>query len=169
MDTPSNHHFQMSDRVLVALRRIIQAIDLHSRYLTKHFGLTGPQLMILREVASGNGRSVGDVARAVSLSQATVTGICERLESRGLITRLRAESDRRRVKVGITETGQAFLEKAPPPMQESFIEQFNRLESWEQMMILSSLQRLVDLIDAKTIDAAPILSTGPLLEPKNTG
>lgn len=164
MNLTGNHHEQMSDHVLVALRRIIQAIDLHSRYLTKHFGLTGPQLIILREVATSTGQSVGDVAKAVSLSQATVTGICERLETRGLITRLRAESDRRRVLVGITDAGLAFLEKAPPPMQASFIEQFGKLQDWEQVMILSSLQRLVELLGAKKIDAAPILSTGPIAE-----
>jgi DNA-binding MarR family transcriptional regulator len=157
----------LSDRVLVAIRRIIQAIDLHSRYLAKHFGLTGPQLMILREVAAGGDQSVGDVARAVSLSQATVTGICERLEKRALITRMRAETDRRRVLVTITETGSDFLRQAPPPMQESFIEQFDRLKDWEQMMILSSLQRLVELTNAKKIDAAPILSTGPILGQKD--
>ncbi|WP_218188142.1 hypothetical protein [Desulfosarcina cetonica] len=39
----------ISDDVLIALRRLIRAIDLHSRYLSKHFGLTGPQLIILRD------------------------------------------------------------------------------------------------------------------------
>jgi len=163
----TNPGIPLSDRVLVAIRRIIQAIDMHSRYLAKHFGLTGPQLMILREVAAGGDRSVGDVARAVSLSQATVTGICERLEKRGLINRMRAETDRRRVLLTITDTGDDFLRQAPPPMQESFIEQFDRLKDWEQMMILSSLQRLVELTDAKKIDAAPILSTGPILDQKD--
>jgi hypothetical protein len=47
-------------------------------------------------------------------------------------------------------------------MQESFVEQFDRLQNWEQHMILSSLQRLVAMMDAKQIEAAPILTSEPL-------
>jgi len=36
------------DEVLVALRRIIRATDLHSRQLSKIAGLTAPQLLILQ-------------------------------------------------------------------------------------------------------------------------
>jgi len=36
------------------------------------------------------------------------------------------------------------------------------LEDWEQSMILSSLQRLVSLMDAKSIQAVPILAPDPI-------
>ncbi len=57
-----------------------------------------------------------------------------------------------------------LLETAPPPLQESFVEQFNALEDWEQAMMLSSLQRLVVMMDAKSIKAAAVLSTEPFYE-----
>ena len=44
-------------------------------------------------------------------------------------------------------------------MQESFVEQFNDLQDWEQAMILSALQRLVSIMNAKSITVAPILTT----------
>ena len=47
-------------------------------------------------------------------------------------------------------------------MQESFTEQFLGLQSWEQHMILSSLQRLVAMMDARQISAAPMLTSGPI-------
>nr|MDJ0889025.1 MarR family transcriptional regulator [Desulfobacterales bacterium] len=106
--------------------------------------------------------TASELAKAISLSQATVTGILERLEKRNLITRRRSISDRRRVKVSATATGQRLLEAAPPLMQESFLEQFDRLQNWEQHMILSTLQRLVTMMDAKQIEAAPILMSEPL-------
>ena len=58
------------------------------------------------------------------------------------------------------------LAGAPPLMQESFVEAFDKLEDWEKSMILSSLQRLVFLMDAQHIDAAPILAAEPLETPK---
>ena len=96
------------------------------------------------------------------LSQATVTGIVERLEKRGLITRIRNNSDRRKVEVRITPDGERILHRAPPLMQESFVSQFGKLQDWEQWMILSGLQRVVEMMAASEIDAAPILALGPI-------
>ena len=162
----ANMHLSNSitENVLIFLRKIVQSISLHSKYLMKKVGLTGPQLVILLEVSKFDEVSVGKIAKAISLSQATVTGILERLEKRELILRRRDDIDRRRVLISITEDGLRLLETAPPPMQESFVEQFNDLEDWEQAMILSSLQRLVAMMDAKSIKAAAVLSTEPFFE-----
>ena len=154
----------ITDNVLIAIRKIIQSIDLNSRSLVKRVGLTGPQLVILQEVGNSGEVSVGEVARAISLSQGTVTDIVERMEKRGLVARRRSDYDRRRVLVHATESGKQLLEKATPRMQESFVWQFNSLQDWEQAMILSSLQRLVSIMGAKAIKAEPILITGLIEE-----
>jgi len=154
----------ITDNVLIAIRKITQSIDLNSRSLVKCVGLTGPQLVILQEVANSGEVSVGKVARAISLSQGTVTDIVERMEKRGLVARRRSDYDRRRVLVHATESGKQLLEKAAPLMQESFVGQFNCLQDWEQAMILSSLQRLVSIMGAKAIKAEPILITGLIEE-----
>jgi hypothetical protein len=61
-----------------------------------------------------------------------------------------------------TEACRQLLDQAPPPIQESFLNQFDRLMNWEQAMILSSLQRLVQMVDAKDIEASPVLTVGPI-------
>ncbi len=160
----------ISDEVLISLRRLIRAIDLHSRFLSKHFGLTGPQLTILRVLFQAGEMSPGEVAASVSLSQATVTGITDRLEKRHLITKTKSEIDRRRVVIQPTDACRKLLAQAPPPIQESFLNQFDKLKDWEQSMILSSLQRLVQMIDAKDIVAEPVLAAGPIGNmPENAG
>jgi hypothetical protein len=55
--------------------------------------------------------------------------------------------------VSITATGKEILRNAPPLMQEAFVEKFSCLQEWEQTMILSALQRLVAIMDAKSIQA----------------
>ena len=162
----ANKHLlnSITENVLISLRKIVQSISIHSRYLMKKVGLTGPQLVILLEVSKFDEVSVGKIAKAISLSQATVTGVLERLEKRALVLRQRDDIDRRRVLVRITEDGLRLLETAPPPMQESFVEQFVALEEWEQAMILSSLQRLVTMMNAKSIKAAAVLPTEPVFE-----
>ncbi len=152
----------LSNEVLISLRKIMQAIDLHSKSLNKKYGITGPQLVILRELSEHKEISVGELAQTVSLGQATVTGVLNRLEKRGFITRRRSEKDKRRVFIRATETCKNLLDEAPPPLQETFLNQFEKLQNWEQHMVLSSLQRMVMMMGAKAIDAAPILATGPV-------
>ena len=152
----------LSNEVLIALRKIMQAIDLHSKSLNKKYGITGPQLVILRELSENKEISVSELAKTVSLGQATVTGVLNRLEKSGFITRRRSEKDKRRVFIRATETCKKLLDATPPPLQETFLNQFDKLEDWEQNMVLSSLQRMVVMMGAKAIDASPILATGPV-------
>lgn len=153
------NHDDLSEKVIVALRRVIRAVDLHSRTLVASHGLTGPQVLILKALQNGN-LTAGELANKVSLSQGTVTDILNRLEQRGRITRIRDSNDRRRVLVEATEAGLAVLDKSPPLLQERFAQRFNELHDWEQNLLLSSLQRIAAMMDAEDIDAAPVLSSG---------
>ena len=150
----------LPDHVLVALRRIIRATDLHSRQLGKKTGLTTPQLVIIQAVGDLKDPTVSDIAKAVSLSLATVTTILNRLERNGVINRARSSVDRRRVIVTLTEEGQGLKRSAPKPLQDSFVDRFTSLESWEQHLIVASLERVAAMMDADDLDAAPLLASG---------
>ncbi|MFV8570090.1 MarR family winged helix-turn-helix transcriptional regulator [Marinobacter sp. SBS5] len=152
------------EQVLVALRRVIRATDLHSKRLSKHAGLTGPQLLIMRTIRDLGEVTIGTIAENVSLSQATVTTILDRLEHRKLVYRVRSTKDKRKVHAHLTEGGADLLARAPNPLQEDFIEKFQNLAEWEQTMILSSLQRVAHMMDADDIDASPVLTVGSVLK-----
>lgn len=140
---------QLADRVLAAVRRINRATDLHSRRLLRRFGITGPQLLVLREIGARGELSGSALARAVSVSLPTATEITARLEARGLVTRRRRSSDRRQVVVSLTDQGRRILGMAPSPLQDSFATQLGALPEWEQTQILSVLQRLVAMMEAE--------------------
>lgn len=150
----------LTDDVLVSLRRIIRANDLHSRKLGRETGLTTPQLVVMRAIESTEAPTVSEISRLVSLSQATVTNILNRLESQKLILRRRCETDKRRVILSVTAQGRKLLRSAPQPLQEGFILRFNQLSDWEQHLIVSSLARIAAMMDAEDLDAAPLLAPG---------
>lgn len=150
----------IEDEVIAALRRITRAIDLHSRLLLHDWGLTVPQLAALRVVGQLQPVTAGALARAVHLSQATVTGILTRLESRGLVKRSRTGDDRRNVVLHLTDDGEQLLARAPSLLQEKFRRELGKLQQWEQTMILATLQRIATMMDAEKLDAAPVLDPG---------
>jgi len=153
---------ELSQEVLSTLRQIIRAMDVHSKRLSKDFGLTGPQLVLVREISAHNGITVGQLARRVSLSQATVTSIIDRLESNGLAVRLRSSIDKRKVTLQITDKAKAILEANPTFLQEQFIRRFSELSRWEQTQMLSSIQRIASMMDADMVAPASELDQNGL-------
>jgi DNA-binding MarR family transcriptional regulator len=147
----------LEDRIVVALRRISQAIDVWSRHMLQNYGLTSPQLATLREIQAGKNVSTGTLATALHLSQPTVTGILTRLEQRGLIARERSEDDRRSVLATVTEEGQALVAKSPTLLRDSFCQELAKLSTEEQQQILSTLQRVAEMMHAPEVGEVPFL------------
>ena len=158
----NNSQDQRSKELLIGLRKITQAIDLHSKYLLKTVGITSPQLVILQQLSHFESLAVSELSKLVSLSQGTVTEILTRLEKKCFISRKKSNQDKRRSLISITETGKQLLEKAPSPLQDDFTESFHSLEEWEQLMILSSIHRVVNMMSAEKIEASPFLVAGPI-------
>ncbi|OBS10253.1 MarR family winged helix-turn-helix transcriptional regulator [Acidihalobacter prosperus] len=154
----------VSDEIMVALRRIMRAVDIHSRRLAHTHGLTGPQAMVLKALISAGELTVGDLARQVTLGQATTTEIVQRLERHGLVAKHRSTVDKRRVYVSPTEEAVEIFRHAPPLLQERFAARLETLADWERTLLLSSLQRIASLMDAGDIDAAPLLTSGPITD-----
>ncbi|XQW87018.1 MarR family winged helix-turn-helix transcriptional regulator [Thalassotalea piscium] len=145
------------EELLVSIRKVIRAIDLHSKQLKKSSGLTGPQLLIMKEISQVSGITASLIAKNINLSAATVTNILDRLENRELIKRVRSLEDKRRVELFLSEEGRMCLVDAPQPLQEHFINKFCAMEDWEQSLLLSSMQRIATMMDANEIDASPVL------------
>ena len=150
------------EQVLVALRRVIRATDLHSKYLAKTTGLTAPQILLMQTIRDNDQATIGKLAEEMSLSQATVTTILDRLEKRDLAYRQRSTEDKRKVHAYLTEHGFGVLKDAPIPLHDHFASRFGELQAWEQTMIISSLQRVAEMMAAQDIDASPVLDIGIL-------
>lgn len=145
--------------VLIALRRIIRATDLHSKQLARDVGLTMPQVVVLQAVRDLGEVTTGQLSRRVSLSQGTVTTILDRLEDRGLVERYRSAIDRRIVHSRLTRHGRAVLRRAPPLLHERFTEAFRRLSPERQRRIVATLDEVAAMMGAAELDAAPLLDT----------
>jgi DNA-binding MarR family transcriptional regulator len=158
----------IEDEIVTALRRIIRAVDLHSRHLVHEVGLTWPQLATLRAAAKLGPCSIKALARTINLSQPTLTGIVQRLERAGYVHRTRHARDGRSVNVNVTPSGRTLLDTAPSLLQDRFHAELAKLRDWERTQTLASLQRIAEMMDVETLDASPILVAGPV-DPRTAG
>jgi len=150
MDINNNKNKDLSEEILITLRQINRAMSIYSKSLDKHYGLTSPQLLILHELFQSDQIAIGEIARKISLSQATVTDIIDRLIIKGLVTRTKNSLDRRQVLIKISPNGKNIINKKPSLLQKEFLLEFNKLHKWEQHLILSSVERIASMMKAKT-------------------
>ncbi len=148
--------------LLIALRQILRATDLQSKRLAREAGVSTAQLLTMQVIDEEPGIAVGAVAKSLNLTQATTTAVVKSLEERGLVRRKRDTQDRRRVLVSLTAAGRRALKRAPQALQDVLRQRFELLEGWEQLALVASLQRLAAMMDAQSLDAAPVLEPGQL-------
>ncbi len=146
--------------LLNSLRKIIQAIDQHSIVLQKKFGLTGPQLVTLQAVSFYAPISVTRISKVVSLSQASVTDITQRLEKKGIFPGPGDCEDKRKTEIDPNSKRHPKFWMRFPPAPGTFYKKVSELERWEQLMIESAFERVVSMMSAQDFNVAPIMITG---------
>ncbi len=70
--------------------------------------LTVPQFVVLKRLWQSDGIRTALLAHDAGADSGALTGILNRLEARGLITRRRCEEDRRVVRIHLTHEGRAL-------------------------------------------------------------
>ena len=68
-------------------------------------GLSASELNVLANLADGQARTVSELGVAAGVRPTTLTGVLDRLEQKGHITRTARPGDRRAVEIALTEVG----------------------------------------------------------------
>lgn len=153
-----------SSQVVKAIRRIMRAVDLRSREVSRLTGLTIPQIVVLQGI-----RDLGEVTtKALSdnsdLSSATVVTILDKLEEKELVERYRSVSDRRIVHARLTKEGRKVAANLPGLLNQDFERRFASLNSGERQELVSAIEQIAEMMNADKLEAAPILITDKLPE-----
>ncbi|WP_372797053.1 MarR family winged helix-turn-helix transcriptional regulator [Pontiella sp.] len=141
-------------RVLKSLRRIIRAVDIHSKKLSHDYQITAPQMICLYSLQKNGSMTQSQLAKDVDLGMSTVNGIIDRLEAKKWIVRKRDDHDRRKVFLEITDSGKLQAYEAPALLQDKLSEALQALPELEQAAIALSLERIVELMGVSHLDAS---------------
>lgn len=137
-----NKGIDTCNEIIATIRKIIRAVDVHSKKLRISAGITGPQLIILKEIRQHDRITTTELAEKISLSQSTVTSILDRLVERGLVSRNRDEIDKRKWFLEISNDGKAIVDNSPSAVQQDFVDSFLKLPEKEQKSMLDTLQNI---------------------------
>ena len=84
-----------------ALRRASKSMD-------SRLGVTGPQRLVIRLVGRFPGVAAGDLAALLHVDPSSLTGVLDRLQTRGILKRREDPRDRRRALFSLTFTGRSI-------------------------------------------------------------
>jgi DNA-binding MarR family transcriptional regulator len=137
---------QRSKSIILALRKIMQQMDYHSRRLNKCYGLTVPQIICLYEIHENGKMTLSALSKKIFLSMSTIVGVIDRLEEKQFLKRTRDLKDRRITYIDITEKGKEFVSAAPYLLHNRLNENLKVLTEEEQIVLANSINLLVNLL-----------------------
>jgi DNA-binding MarR family transcriptional regulator len=137
------------DRILEAIIYLYTESRRITKELARRANLTGPQLTVVKLLETMGDLSLSDLSERIRAQNSTVTGIIDRMEREGLVTRARSTEDRRVVLIQLTAKGQALAEEIkvePMEIFRSALESLSPQETRDLMKILTKIARRVQAI-----------------------
>jgi DNA-binding MarR family transcriptional regulator len=114
-----------------------------TQHTTSELGITSTQASILFMLAVGKCVTAADIAREYGIDASAVTRLIDRLEKRGLLSRVRSEEDRRVVRLALTDEGQLTAGKVPAIFTRVLDNLLNGLSPEEVGFLKSMLRRVL--------------------------
>ena len=107
-----NQALRLDNQLCFALYSASLAMTKLYKPLLEELGLTYPQYLVMLVLWEGDGLMVSELGQRLSLDSGTLTPLLKRLETAGLISRLRDVQDERRVHIHLTAAGRKLKAKA---------------------------------------------------------
>jgi DNA-binding MarR family transcriptional regulator len=144
--------YRPEDSVGYLMRQILNRVGQDIERQLAHTDLTNAQWIPLFKLYSGSATTVAELARGCNLDAGAMTRMLDRLEAKGLCTRLRSETDRRVVNIALTPAGSKAASDIPEILsgvQNAHLAGFNA-EEFETLReylrrILNNAQSIADL------------------------
>ena len=124
------------------LRPILVRLARELRKEALQIGITGGQATFLWQISAHPGIGVGELAELEGIATATASGIVDRLERSGHVSRVRSDSDRRRVGLTITTAGSRLLRALHERRTVWLIQRLETLSAADLAMLEAAVEPL---------------------------
>lgn len=125
-----------------------------SRLVTREYqpfldklGITYPQYLVLLVLWESDRQSVNEISQKLILNTNTITPLLKRMESQGLISRIRSEKDERKVEIALTQKGKQLEDEASTiPIQLADGLMNSTMNKEELLDLKSKLHQLISFL-----------------------
>ena len=129
-------------KILIALHRVVNAVDSKTIKLVKSYGLSLGQFAVLEVLYHKGEMTVGQVQKKILSTTGTMPVIIKNLEKRKLISHKEDENDKRKRLLYITDKGRDIISQVFPKNKEIIIDYFKNMEIDEKKEFLRLMKSL---------------------------
>jgi DNA-binding MarR family transcriptional regulator len=116
--------------------------------MVEELQFTPAQLHTLLWLGAEGALTMGEIAGRLGITEKTITGLVDRLESEGHLRRVRNEEDRRVVRAELTRKGTAAYHRFEAAIQAKFTSFLALLDPEERQTLIRILQKLRERLHA---------------------
>jgi DNA-binding MarR family transcriptional regulator len=131
--------------VIRELVRAYQAFEAYSSARIREMGLTPPQFDVIATLGNTPGMSFKELGEKTLITKGTLTGVVDRLQEKGLVSRETAPDDRRSFTAKLTQKGEQLFEAAFPAQVAHMKARLGQLSSGEREQAIAALRQLRSL------------------------
>jgi DNA-binding MarR family transcriptional regulator len=128
-------NYQPDESAAYLMRQILTLATASIDKALESSGLTSAQWVPLLKLHMGAASTVAELARECNVDAGAMTRLLDRLETKGLVTRVRSSEDRRVVNIALTREGRETAKKIPAvicQVQNGFLQGLSVAE-WQQL------------------------------------
>lgn len=106
--------------------------------------LTSAQFIVVIGAMRGRVRTVSEFCAFAGIDAGSMSRLLDRLETKGIVRRVRADADRRQVQVELTEKGHALSPQIMPALARVYQQFLTGFSAQDADQLQTLLQRLLD-------------------------
>ena len=134
-------------KVVQVMKKVMTTIKQRMGNHFKEMNLTGPQGMLMGTLAHHGEMKISELSEKLGLSNSTVSGILDRLESQGLVERTRSKEDRRVVYIKVTDEFRKHSQKHFEEINKLIEQMMDKATPEELDIILEGMNTLEKVMD----------------------
>ncbi len=134
-------------RFIRSLASTYQAFEAYSTKHIKNMGLTMTQFDVIATLGNQPPMTCKELGEKTLILKGTMTGVLERLEHKGLITKIPNAEDGRSYKIGLTKAGERLFKRAFPEHLQYLEQGFAKCSLKELDQTTAALDRIRSLFN----------------------
>jgi DNA-binding MarR family transcriptional regulator len=119
------------------------------RLLGERLGIGWTAFTVLSQLDTADGQTTKDISQASMVAPSTLTGVVDTLEKDGLIERRRSDTDRRVIRLHLTESGRQRLSVSAAKLSTEFDDLFDHVDADDEPVIRRFLLTAIDRFSAE--------------------
>ncbi|MDI3535340.1 MAG: MarR family transcriptional regulator, and catechol-resistance regulon repressor [Thermosediminibacterales bacterium] len=135
---------EISNKAVVELKKTSDMLEEIHREFFARFNISHAKFNLLVILYKGpkEGMILSEIGEQMLVTRANITGLIDRLEKQGMVSRVRDDLDRRKVMAVITEKGREFTDRIINKYRLWTGEIMSVLENEEKKQLIQTLKKL---------------------------